>query len=216
MLQDSKGGLHLQNSLLLKYLYIYQSHRFRLDNTHTVSKIKSYNSFRLLPHKLKLENIYFKIVSHAEGQKTWVKRSGLYTQFWWLFEQIILVVYTWWLLFFSYMRNHKRLYGENLKKLGLKVFRWDGDPWGYCSCMPFCCLPLQNNKAPLKNINYSYITTTTKSQTYYQEQSQCVEHKIWPFKIFVKFPCVLERGTYFAEWLMNSDNDHLTWVFESN
>lgn len=105
MLQDSKGGLHLQNSLLLKYLYIYQSHRSRLDNTHTVSKIKSYNSFRLLPHKLKLENIYFKIVSHAEGQKTWVKRSGLYTQFWWLFEQIILVVYTWWLLFFSYMRN---------------------------------------------------------------------------------------------------------------
>lgn len=43
-----------------------------------------------------------------------------------------------------------------------------------------------------------------------------VEHNIWPLKIFVKFSSFLEGERYFAEWLMNSDTDHLTWVFESN
>lgn len=43
---------------------------------HAVRKLKSYNSFKLFSQKLKLENIYLKIMSHIEGQKTWFKDLG--------------------------------------------------------------------------------------------------------------------------------------------
>lgn len=76
------------------------------------------------------------------------------------------------------------MHEENLNELDLNVLWWDGDIKGlllmYTINSIFCCLPLQRNRAGLpttylNNINYLYITATTKSQIYYREQSQWVK-----------------------------------------
>lgn len=76
------------------------------------------------------------------------------------------------------------MYEENLKELDLNVFQRDADLKRlllmYTINNIFCYLPLQRNRASLpttylNNINYLCITTTTKSQIYYQEQSKWVK-----------------------------------------
>lgn len=62
-----------------------------LDRTISIlseGKKKSHKSFKLFSQKLKVENTSLKNLSHAGGQKKWVKTSELQTKFLCLFEHI--------------------------------------------------------------------------------------------------------------------------------